>query len=482
MSKANLAIYIENPQLYTTGDTVKGNVQLTVEDQLNLESLEVSLLGIAKSRNHTYNNGSYTAGSEVHRLLQLTAKVFPPPDIQNVSSSKKFTLTNGEYSYPFEFTFPGIEHVAQCVQDKKTFHSKYYLNRDKRDAVTLVGSFYQQENSEDYCFVQYSIDAKINMASMFRFDIKHSEPVYFAPRNTDIVFSLLHICDKSKKLLGDEDYACQKVKYGIGDEAKEGKSFFRKLLSSNAVKVPFELKVRFKSVSPAETEKGTTSRVLEGGKRLSTLIDLDLTTPFSHQNLLDALGGNKAEKKGVLKSPVVRITHVKVKLISLLRFLGATETHSKIKHELLNQNLDVEVPLSDFEREEYNGTDLFFKTSSKYHDKIARNICYRLSLDPSWWDCYVNDIGQSFLTCSIRKNVELYIRLTIVSPDNPDKPIQIKSTSPIVFYRQEGSEGNVPYLNGGEHEQLPEYMPAPPQYDSDDNQETKGSRFFKNAK
>lgn len=480
MSKTRLEINIENPQLYTTGDTVRGSVQLIVEDQLDLQYLDVELLGIAKSRNHTTNNGSYTTGAETHKLIQLTLRAFPPPEVQGNLSSKRFTLTKGEYAYPFEFTFPDKLHVAQCVQDKKFFHSKYYLLKEKRDTVALVGSFFHQEaNPDDYCRVHYSVNAKVG-TPLFHFSIKDSVPVFFAPRNSEIVYSLRHLSDRSRNLLDDTDHTFLRVKYSIDDEAKEKKGSFMRLFTSNSVKVPFELRVRFKEECRIDTERGTTCRVLEGGKRLSSLVDLDLLTSFSNDNLLDALGVNRA-KSGSTKPPTVKITHVKVKIIQLMRFLGATETYLEEKFEILNQDLDVEVPFSDFERTEDEASELYDRSPSKYQDKVDRRICYRLSLDPSWWDCYIHDIGQSFLTCSIRKNVNLYIRLTLVSTDEPEKEIKIKSTSPVVFLRQEGLEGLVPFLEGENAEPLPEYMPAPPGYESeeeDENKDEKKSKIF----
>lgn len=470
MSKAELRIEIENPQLYTTGDTVRGQVQLTVPDLLDLEYLDVELFGMAKSKNHTYVNGQYYTGTEKHKLLQLTLRVFPPPDVQESLSSKKFTLTVGTYTYPFAFTFPDKQHTAQCVQDKKTFHSKYYLKKEMREQLALAGSFFHQEenNKDDYCMVYYSVDAKIS-TPIFHFNIKDSVPIYFMPKNSEIFYSLLHLCDKKRNLLEDSDRTYQKIKFGIDDDMRMKKSALHRFFSPNSVKVPFELQVNFKNVSPLDTEKGSTNRVLEGGRRLSSIIDLNLSTSFSHDNLLDVLGGNK--KKGSVGAPVVRITHIKVKVNQLLRYLGATERRLEQKFEILNQDLDVEVPLSDFERTDDSESELFERSPSKFQEKVDKRVSYRLNLDPSWWDCYVNDIGQSFLTCGMRKNVSLYIRVTLASKDNPEKIFKIKSTSPVIFHSQERSQGHEPQLGGDGAENLPEYMPAPPEYEEDDDKE-----------
>lgn len=467
MSRTGINIYIENPQLYTTGDTVRGSIELYVEEKLDLECIEVELLGMAKSRNHTYVNGSYVSGSERHKLIQLTSKVFPPPDVQQVSASKKFTLGSGTYHYPFLFTFPGKEHIAQCVRDKKTLHSRYYLKKDQRDQVTLVGSFFHQENSEDYCMVQYTIDAQVVVPLMFKFNIKKSEPIYFVPRNSEIFFSLRHLCDRKRCLLPDEDTTCQTVKYGIDDEAKMSKSLLKKVFSSNAIKVPFELRVKFRDDMHLETDKGKTSRVLLGGSRLSQFVELDLLTPLSREALSNALGISREGKTGAeSKSPVVSITHIKIKLLLYVAFLGAAETHLKQITELLNQDVDIRTPLDAFEKIEYSGLVMAHRTPSKLLDKIDKKAAYCLKLDPSWWDCYVGDIGQSFLTCSIRKNVELYVRLTLGTPGNPEKGVKIKSSSPVIIHSQERADSTEPFPLDHQ-EQLPSYMPAPPDYESD---------------
>lgn len=474
MSQSRLEVNIENPQLYTTGDTVRGNVKLTVVDQLDLQHLDVELLGVAKSKNHTSNNGIFTSGSEKHKLLQITLRVFPPPDVQGSLRSKTYSLTSGEYEYPFEFTFPDKQHVPQCIQDKKLLHSKHYLLKDKRDAVALVGTFfYKETTTEDYCRVYYKVSAKVN-TPLFRSSIKESAPVYFAPRNSEIAFSEGHISDKNKNLLSDTDRTFLIVKYNIDEDAKRKKGLMR-FFTSNSVKVPFELRVGFKEECRLMTGKGSTCRKLEGGSRLSNSIDLDLLTSFSNDNLLDALGLKKG-KSGLARPPAIRITHANVKIVQSLCFLGANETDLEEEFELFNQNLDVEVPLSDFERVYDGASDLHERSPSNLQNKIDRRSCFRLSLDPSWWDCPIDDIGQSFMTCNIRKNVTLYIRLILVTPEEPGREQMIESTSPVVFFRQEGLNGYIPFLAGDHADALPDYMPAPPGYESEEEEENKDEK------
>lgn len=467
----SLFLNITNPQLYTSGSKVEGIAQVLVKDRLNLEAVEVELFGLAKSKNYQYNNGVRLSGQESHKLLHITNKVFPPPHVQNVAMLKSYTLTSGRYNYPFEFVFPGKEHVIQCVKDKKILHKREYLWNERRYHATLPGSFFDGVNLSDYCFVQYSVKARVKMALSFRFNIKQSVPIYFAPRNSDSFFSLLSLCDASSKdLLPDESHACKKVKYAIDSDLKKNKSFLRLLFSSNAVEVPFDLNVRFKEVIPIETEKGTTNRVLQAGSRLSRFVDLDLSTSFSYLNLMDALGMNKLDKRGSVPPPAIKFTHIEIKLLLTVRYQGTRESVLESSFVLRKHPLELQVDLSDFEKVENYSPLLSKKSPSKYSEKLDENVCYRLSLDRSWWDCYVSDIGQTFMLCNIHKTARLYICLRIASAGNPAKERKIENTSPIVFYRQEGPDA--PLYNQVEH--LPRYMPAPADYDDDSMTDEKG--------
>lgn len=72
-----LFVKITNPQIYTTGSKVQGLVQLIVLNKLDVEAVEVELLGFAESKNYIYINGVYIPKQESHNLLQITKRVFP---------------------------------------------------------------------------------------------------------------------------------------------------------------------------------------------------------------------------------------------------------------------------------------------------------------------------------------------------------------------------------------------------------------------
>ncbi|PIS51013.1 hypothetical protein CJI97_004554 [Candidozyma auris] len=442
-----LFVKITNPQIYTTGSKVQGLVQLIVSNKLDVEAVEVELLGFAESKNYMYINGVYIPKQESHNLLQITKRVFPPPDVQG-----SYTLTSGVYHYSFEFVFPGRDHVAQCVKHKRIFHSKNHLPNKGRSHATLAGSFFHEIKRDDYCSVQYSVEASATVTSVVKLVMKHSAPVYFAPKNSEIFFSLSDLCNSSKKtLLPDENHACEYLNYSIDGIVKESKSILRKLIPSNTVKVPFELNVRFKEVTPIETVKGTTNRVLQAGSKLSRFVDLDLSTPFSHKDILFALPWKEVHKKGTITPLHIRFTFIKVALVSTVTYRGSTASVATSSVSLRRQPLDLEVNLDAFEEVECHSSK---KVPSKHTDK---RVCFRHSLDPSLWDCNVKDIGQTFMLCNIQKVAHLCVCLTIAFSDNPTNEIEIENNSPIVFHRQEGPDSSL----CSQLKHLPHYMPAP---------------------
>lgn len=450
MSGVGLKLHIKNQQPYTTDDSVLGFVDLHVEDKLDLEALEVELVGVATSQNYAQKHDTFSTSVEKHTLLKETRRVFPPEDVQTALNSRKFTLPAGDHSYPFEFVFPGKDHIAQCVRDKKKLHRKYYLKKDKVDVSSLVGTFAYHDNIDEFCTVQYSVKARAIVPLKFGSEVVDSVDVIFVPKNADSCFSVLHLCELSL-LLPNRDHTCQKVRYGF--DSHNEKSRLLKLFLSNALNVPFELLVQFKEALPLLTEKGTTYRVLEGGHMLSKFVDLQLLMPLSLSQLALALGSEAAS--------AVKISRIRVKLVLLVRFAAMSELARKVKKEILDKELDLEIPFSDFERKEYRGSELFKKLPGKLLEGLNKYYCYRTRLDPSWWDCYVHDVGQSFLTCNIKKDVNLVVYLTLASPTDPLKKVEIKSVSPVVFYRQEHSEIGAP---DEAQDQLPIYTPRPPEY------------------
>ena len=110
----DVAIEVEPPVTggtFTNYDVVRGKVHVRAQDSVTLNHIEVKLEGVSttqlrvpkrdsRGREHMRDIG------DVHKLLYRTLFVFPPENVRQVSSAKQFTLTAGEYEYPFEFEIP----------------------------------------------------------------------------------------------------------------------------------------------------------------------------------------------------------------------------------------------------------------------------------------------------------------------------------------------------------------------------------------
>lgn len=109
---------------FTNYDVIRGTVRLTVTSSISLNYVQVKLEGIAKTEMKIprTNNGREHGRKrdrdggrgrerdqilqDVHRVLYDTMIVFPPDNVRQVSNAREFTLTPGNYSYPFQFKLP----------------------------------------------------------------------------------------------------------------------------------------------------------------------------------------------------------------------------------------------------------------------------------------------------------------------------------------------------------------------------------------
>ena len=73
----------------------------------------------------------------MHKALYDTVIVFPPDNVRQVSQAKDFTLTPGNYSYPFEFKLPLNN---SCVQ-LQGITNKVLFNKKNFDLIINNGNF-----------------------------------------------------------------------------------------------------------------------------------------------------------------------------------------------------------------------------------------------------------------------------------------------------------------------------------------------------
>lgn len=128
---------------FTNHDIIRGTVTLTVTSSISLNYIQVKLEGMALTEMAV----PYTTGRkgkerekmlhDVHRVLYDTNIIFPPDNIRKVSQAKEFTLTPGNYTYPFEFKIPLNN---SCVK-RGGITNKVQFNRKNFDLVINNGNF-----------------------------------------------------------------------------------------------------------------------------------------------------------------------------------------------------------------------------------------------------------------------------------------------------------------------------------------------------
>lgn len=137
---------------FTNYDIIKGTVRLIVTNSITLNYIQVKLEGVSKSQlsipRERRENGRRDRGrrerdrkdkllQDVHKALYDTVIVFPPDNVRQVSQAKDFTLTPGNYSYPFEFKLPLNN---SCVQ-LQGITNKVLFNKKNFDLIINNGNF-----------------------------------------------------------------------------------------------------------------------------------------------------------------------------------------------------------------------------------------------------------------------------------------------------------------------------------------------------
>lgn len=196
---------------FTNYDIVQGVVELQVLNAIKLNSIEVFLEGISKSR-ICYKEGSGQANHnrEVinkHKQVFQELTVFPPFQDKNVKSRQEYTLEVGTYKYLFSFQMPmdnacfdtkGIESSKDCpdkytrVQDhgrptfKGAFNSWKWSSKSSGETMShivnqLPPSFYMGEDAN----IKYTVRASLVTTQTFHGERTACDPLVFLPLDLD---------------------------------------------------------------------------------------------------------------------------------------------------------------------------------------------------------------------------------------------------------------------------------------------------------
>lgn len=135
----------ENGGTFTNYDVIHGVVRLTTTASISLSYIQVKLEGVATTQMTVPRTLKKRKDKEtrekllqdVHKVLYDSVIVFPPENVRNVSNSKEFTLTPGDYTYPFQFKIPLNNSCVKTLG----ITNKVLFNRDNRQVLVNNGNF-----------------------------------------------------------------------------------------------------------------------------------------------------------------------------------------------------------------------------------------------------------------------------------------------------------------------------------------------------
>lgn len=140
---SDVIIRIHSKDTFTNNDTILGTVTLRTDTSVSLTHIQVKLEGVATSELKVpvqvpgKRQAKERLFQDVHKVLYDSQVVFPPENVRQVSQSQEFTLTPGEYTYPFLFRIPS--HTS-CVE-LGGITNKVSFNKKSFDLVMNNGGF-----------------------------------------------------------------------------------------------------------------------------------------------------------------------------------------------------------------------------------------------------------------------------------------------------------------------------------------------------
>lgn len=225
---------------FTNHDIIRGNINLVVTTSLSLNYIQVKLEGISKSqvqvpREHlnplpiqdskkTKKKSKKEIRRErekkdkiiqdVHKVLYDTSVVFPPENVRKVLNAKEFTLTPGNYSYPFEFKIPMNSSCVklQGLSNMLLFNSQTFdinINNGNFNLSNLRGALLDGNGSSsgspsssdsyhittqlppslsgmgDIANIRYFIKVTCKRSSILKPNLRSFDPFIFLPLDID---------------------------------------------------------------------------------------------------------------------------------------------------------------------------------------------------------------------------------------------------------------------------------------------------------
>lgn len=219
-TKLRIAIETQDGKNRFSNDShIRGTVYLSVPSATTLESIAVKLEGVARSlvdvgerstNRRERKRATQGIHTDTHVFLYRSMIVFPPPQVRQVLSAKSFTLTPGDYEYPFEFILPndtlcsaqsGISNKVEYTQGRVLFHKgnlglRGFALRELSLALippsprnSVPEESYHVNTSLPPSFevgplakITYFVKATAKRASVFKVNLRSIDPFIYVPR------------------------------------------------------------------------------------------------------------------------------------------------------------------------------------------------------------------------------------------------------------------------------------------------------------
>lgn len=439
-----LELQIQRPkEVYTNGDTISGFAVLHVEDRIDLRTILVELHGRSESKS---TSGLYNAVVQTHLVVSKLVDVFP--DIVTASdsdtmSSTTFTLLGGVYRYPFSFTVPDEDTMMECL--------RYRFSRSHADTescgflvdilpdhpATMPPTFLHIQNP-NFAYVSYFVTAEAHRPGFYRPNLKAVHHIKFAPINAALTYLISHLCEAPRRLMGD----ALVHEFLLGFAPPAPLKLIWKKLKPTRVNVPFQLLCDFMPYKRQKTEYGPSNRFLYPGPALPSFVAITLVLPLSPRNVAhfllgDGSGAAAPSADARLPSETLIITGLKVSILQLVAYQGAQTFSNCLNSVLLDEAIHYEIPWKLFEPTNASFMRQLEHLKTKYGD-LLDGQCYKFTLPQEWFEKYVPPLPQSFVSCNIKNEYLLEVKLSLATLVNPKKTVKIKSFSPFVMLANEG--------------------------------------------
>lgn len=207
---------------FTNYDVISGFVKLTNTSSLSLAYIQVKLEGLSYTqllvplRRKKKEKDKHII-SDTHKVLYDSQIVFPPENIRQVSQAKEFTLTPGTYTYPFLFKIPlknaclktnsgrsgsfpfssgngdtNMGNLLNVSSLKATLNQLLQWPQNVSDPTHIAGQLPPSLLSMGHTAnIKYFVKVTCNRASIFKPNVRATDPFNFLPLDLDDQFQPL---------------------------------------------------------------------------------------------------------------------------------------------------------------------------------------------------------------------------------------------------------------------------------------------------